>query len=99
VLRYIQQSSGFFLAARDGLADEAATRRVDALGGVGASSTSYAELERCVLGSSRVGGTALRYGFLYGPGTWYWTDRQVPRMPSNGRASRVSTLRRSSPAP
>jgi nucleoside-diphosphate-sugar epimerase len=74
VQRYIQQSSGFYLAARDGLADESAPMRIDASGGVGASSTMYAELERRVLGSSRVGGTVLRYGFFYGPGTWYWTD-------------------------
>src|SRR5918997_1890368 len=74
VQRYVQQSSGFYLAAQEGLADEAAPMRTDAPGGVGASATMYAELERRVLGSSRVGGTALRYGFFYGPDTWYWTD-------------------------
>jgi nucleoside-diphosphate-sugar epimerase len=74
VQRYIQQSSGFYLAARNGLADKSAPLRVDAPGGIGASSTMYAELERRVLNSSRLDGIALRYGFFYGPGTWYWTD-------------------------
>ncbi len=74
VKRYLQQSSGFYLAARDGLADETAPMRIDAPGGTGASATMYAELERRVRASSRVRGTALRYGFLYGPGTWYWSD-------------------------
>lgn len=74
VRRYIQQSSGFYLAAQDGLADEQAPLRVDAPGGVGASSTMYAELEGRVLGSTLLAGVALRYGFFYGPGTWYWTD-------------------------
>jgi len=77
VRRYIQQSSGFYLVAQDGLADEAAPLRIDAPGGIGASSTMYAEMEKRVLGSSRLGGTALRYGFFYGPGTWYWTDGVV----------------------
>lgn len=74
VTRYLQQSSGFYLAARDGLADETAPMRIDAPGGTGASAAMYAELERRVLTSSRIQGTALRYGFFYGPGTWYWSD-------------------------
>src|SRR3954470_11099788 len=74
VQRYIQQSSGFYLAAQDGLADESAPLRVDAPGGIRASSTMYTELEKRVLGSSRLDGIALRYGFFYGPRTWYWTD-------------------------
>ncbi len=73
--RYIQQSSGFYLAAREGeLADEQTPLRTDAPGVVGASATMYAQLERRLLGSSRLSGTALRYGFFYGPGTWYWMD-------------------------
>lgn len=74
VRRYIQQSSGYYLAARHGLADETAPMRVDAPGGTGASAAMFAALERRVLGSSRISGIALRYGFFYGPGTWYWTD-------------------------
>jgi 2-alkyl-3-oxoalkanoate reductase len=46
---------------------------VDALGSVGQSTNMYAELEQRVLNSS-MEGIALRYGFFYGPGTWYWPD-------------------------
>lgn len=73
VQRYIQQSSGFFLEATQGLADETSPIAVDAGGNVGLSTTMYAELERRVLNSS-MKGIALRYGFFYGPGTWYRQD-------------------------
>ena len=75
VKRYIQQSSGFYLAAREGeLADEQTPLRTNAPGVVGASATMYAQLERRLPEASRLNGTALRYGFFYRPGTWYWTD-------------------------
>jgi 2-alkyl-3-oxoalkanoate reductase len=83
VQRYIQLSSGFYLAANHALADESALMRVDAPGGIGASASMYAELERRVLGSPRMSGCALRYGFFYGPGTWYWTDGAVARQVKN----------------
>jgi nucleoside-diphosphate-sugar epimerase len=73
VKRYLQQSSGFFLQTDGGLADEASPLAVDAGGNVGLSSRMYAELERRVLNSS-MEGIALRYGFFYGPGTWYRQD-------------------------
>ena len=72
-----QQSSGFYLADQDALADEVAPLRVDAPGGVCASSTMYAELEGRVLGSTRLAGFALHHGFFYGPGTWYWSAAHV----------------------
>ncbi len=72
---FIQQSSGFYLAAGDNeLADEEAALRLDAPGIIGLSSAMYAELERRTLNLSRLSGIVLRYGFFYGPGTWYWTD-------------------------
>lgn len=80
VRRYIQQSSGFYLDAQDGLADESAPLRVDAPDNIRESSTMYAELESRVLSSSCLEGTALRYGFFYGPGTWYWTDGAVAEL-------------------
>jgi hypothetical protein len=55
VERYIQLSSGFYLAA---LADEAAPLRVDASGSIGASATMYAELEKRVRGFLRPAETA-----------------------------------------
>lgn len=89
VRRYIQQSSVFYLEANAGLADELASMRINAPGGTGASARMYAELERRVLGSSRMSGTALRYGFFYGPGTWYWNDGAVGEQTRHGEASIV----------
>lgn len=97
VKRYLQQSSGFYLAARGGLTDETAPMRVDAPVGTGASAAMYAELERRVLTSSRLQGTALRYGFLYGPGTWYWTDGAAADQVRRGESSIMVAARPSGP--
>jgi nucleoside-diphosphate-sugar epimerase len=74
VRRYIQQASGFFLKAGSGLADESEGLAIDASPRVAASARTYAELERRVLDSGDMEGIALRYGFFYGPGTWYHPD-------------------------
>jgi 2-alkyl-3-oxoalkanoate reductase len=69
--RYIQQTSGFFLKAGSGLADETEGLAIDASAGVAANARTYAELESRVLGDKAIEGVALRYGFFYGPNTWY----------------------------
>src|SRR5262245_38054223 len=74
VRRYVQQSSGFFLAPGRGLAEESEGLAVDATPRVAASARAYAELEARVLDAGGVEGVALRYGFFYGPGTWYHPD-------------------------
>jgi len=74
VRRYVQQSSGFFLAPGDGLADESVGLAVDASPRVAGHARSYAELESRVLDAEGIEGVALRYGFFYGPGTWYHPD-------------------------
>jgi nucleoside-diphosphate-sugar epimerase len=74
VRRYVQQSSGFFLKAGEGLADESEGLAVDATPGVAASAQTYTELEARVLGAVGMDGVALRYGFFYGPKTWYNPD-------------------------
>lgn len=71
VRRYIQQASGFFLKAGRGLADKSAPLATDASPAVAASARTYAELESRVLNSATMEGIALRYGFFYGPNTWY----------------------------
>lgn len=72
--RYIMQSRGFFLAAPAGqLADETAKLRHDAPGEVGISARATGEHEDLVLASS-LDSVVLRYGFFYGPGTWYRPD-------------------------
>src|ERR687886_597361 len=69
--RYVQQASGFFLRPGSGLADESEGLAVDASPRVAASARAYAELEARVLNAGDMEGVALRYGFFYGPGTWY----------------------------
>ena len=73
VRRYLQQSSGFFLKAPEGtLADESSPLDVHASPGVAASAQTYEQLEERLFSSSAIEGVALRYGFLYGPKTWYY---------------------------
>ena len=72
--RYIQQSSAFFLTADHGLADEYSPFAIHASPGVAAHATVYAELERRLTAAIAVEAVILRYGFFYGPGTWYAPD-------------------------
>ncbi len=81
VRRYIQQASGFFLKAGSGLADESESLAVDASAGVAASAQMYTQLEARVFSSPQMEGVALRYGFFYGPNTWYF--------PGEGTADQV----------
>jgi nucleoside-diphosphate-sugar epimerase len=74
VRRYVQQASGFFLQPGRGLGDESEGLAIDASPRVAASARTYAELEARVLNSGDMEGVALRYGFFYGPGTWYHPD-------------------------
>ncbi|AMR78145.1 NAD-dependent epimerase/dehydratase family protein [Cupriavidus nantongensis] len=78
VQRYIVQSRGFYLAALPGqLADEAAALRCDAPGEVGDSARTMAAYENAVMGAASLEGVVLRYGFFYGPGTWYRPDGAI----------------------
>src|SRR6202789_3798913 len=72
VRRYLQQSSGFFLKATEGkLADESSPLDVNASPSVAASARTYKELEARLFSYDAIEGVALRYGFFYGPKTWY----------------------------
>jgi nucleoside-diphosphate-sugar epimerase len=72
--RYVQQSSGFFLRPGPGLGDESEGLAVDASPRVAASARTYAELEARLTAAVDIEGVAMRYGFFYGPGTWYHPD-------------------------
>lgn len=71
VRRYVLQSSGFWYAPGPGLADESSPLAVDASPGVAASARIYVELESAALRAREIDCVATRYGFFYGPGTWY----------------------------
>jgi nucleoside-diphosphate-sugar epimerase len=74
VRRFVQQASGFFLKPGSGLGDESEGLAIDASPRVAASARTYAALEARVLNAGDMEGVALRYGFFYGPGTWYHPD-------------------------
>jgi nucleoside-diphosphate-sugar epimerase len=71
VRRYVLQASGFWYAPGPGLADESSPLAVEASPGVAASARTYVELESVAFGLSEIECVTMRYGFFYGPGTWY----------------------------
>ena len=85
VRRYVIQSRGFYLDAPEGeLADEASELRYDAPGEVGKSTRATGDYEKQVLAASPLDGVVLRYGFWYGPGTWYRPGGAVADQMHNG---------------
>jgi len=74
VRRYLLQSSAFWYSPGDGLADESAPFAFDASPAVAAGTRRYAELETAASATAGIEFVALRYGFFYGPGTWFHND-------------------------
>jgi len=75
VRRFLVQSAGFWYAPGKGLADEGERFAYGASPAVAAGSQRYAELEAMTLGRTEFEvSVALRYGFFYGPGTWFMSD-------------------------
>lgn len=68
--RYILQSSAFWYASGAGLADESASFAFDASPGITAGCRTYADLEAAAQ-ESGLQTVLLRYGFFYGPRTWF----------------------------
>jgi nucleoside-diphosphate-sugar epimerase len=71
VRRYLLQSSGFWYAPGAGLADESVSFISSASPGVEANARMYMALEARASATPGIEFVALRYGFFYGPGTWY----------------------------
>lgn len=91
VARYILQSRGFYLGAPSGqLADETARLRYDAPGPIGEGTRVMGAYEDRVLGSRALQGVVLRYGFFYGPGTWYRPDGAIAEQFRKGEARIIS---------
>jgi nucleoside-diphosphate-sugar epimerase len=87
--RYILQSKGFYLDAPNGeLADESARLRYDAPGIIGEATRAMGGYEDGVrvLFSPPLDGVVLRYGFFYGPRTWYWPDGATAEQARRGEA-------------
>ncbi|MDY0885279.1 NAD-dependent epimerase/dehydratase family protein [Dongia soli] len=86
--RYIIQSRGFYLNAPEGeLASETAKMRYDAPGEVGNSARAFGEYEDHVLAAPSLDGVVLRYGFFYGPGTWYRPNGAIADQLRKGAAA------------
>jgi nucleoside-diphosphate-sugar epimerase len=77
VRRYLLQSSGFWYAPGAGLADESVLFISSASSGVEASARTYLELEARASATPGIEFVALRYGFFYGPGTWYTREGDI----------------------
>ncbi len=79
VRRYLRQSIGFWAIPGPGLANEETPLAFDASPFVAADARVVSELEHHLLGNPNIEGIALRYGFFYGPGTWFHRDGDVAR--------------------
>ena len=79
VRRYLRQSIAFWAVPGPGLADEETPLAVDASPAVAADARLVTELEHRLLSNSDLEGIACRYGFFYGPGTWFNPDGDVAK--------------------
>ena len=79
VRRYVRQSIAAWAVPGSGLADEETPLAFDASPAVAADARVVAELEHRLLANGNIEGIALRYGFFYGPGTWFSPDGDVGR--------------------
>jgi 2-alkyl-3-oxoalkanoate reductase len=77
VRRYLRQSVAFYAIPGPGLADEETHLAFEASPAVAAGAREIAELEHHLLGNPKIEGIILRYGFFYGPGTWFNPDGDV----------------------
>jgi nucleoside-diphosphate-sugar epimerase len=77
VRRFIRQSVAFYAVPGIGLADEETPLAFDASPGVSGGTRALAEAERRLLEARSIEGIILRYGFFYGPGTWFNPDGDV----------------------
>ena len=77
VRRYLRQSVAFYAIPGPGLADEDTPLAFDASPAVAAGARELAEVEARLLETHKLEGIVLRYGFFYGPGTWFNPDGDV----------------------
>ena len=75
--RYLRQSVAFYAIPGSGLADEDTPLALSASPAVAAGAREITELEHRLLGNPSIEGIGLRYGFFYGPRTWFNPDGDV----------------------
>jgi len=80
VRRFLVQGSAYWYAQSGGtVKTEEAPLYLDAPPPVGPSVRTIKEVEDAVLSAEGLEGVVLRYGFFYGPGTWYAKDGDIGR--------------------
>lgn len=77
VRRYLRQLIAFWANPSAGLADEETSLAFEASSAVATDVRIVTEIERRLLETPNVKGITLRYGFFYGPGTWFNPDGNV----------------------
>lgn len=83
--RYILQSAAYWYAPGSKPADENWPFAFDATPGIAAGCRRYAELEASILKQPEMEGVMMRYGFFYGPGTWFAKDGDVGHQVRRGQ--------------
>ena len=79
VRRYVRQSIAFWAVPGPGLADEETPLIVDGPPAVAGDAHVVTELEHRLFETPNLEAIAMRYGFFYGPGTWFSPDGDVGR--------------------
>ena len=77
VRRYLRQSVAIWAVPGSGLAAEETSLVADGPPAVAADAGVVNELEQRLLTADDIEGIVLRYGFFYGPGTWFNPDGDV----------------------
>ncbi|WP_263368852.1 NAD-dependent epimerase/dehydratase family protein [Edaphobacter bradus] len=100
VSRYLQQSCGFWIKPKSGeyLGTEDDPFELQATPNIASGSDMYRQVEERVFSDPKIDGIALRFGFFYGPGTWYTEDGSAAEMarqqhlPIVGKGSAVNSF-------
>ncbi len=79
VRRYLRQSVAFYAIPGPGLANEDTPLAFKGSPAIAAGAREITELEHGLLENLAIEGIVLRYGFFYGPGTWFHPDGDVAR--------------------
>lgn len=79
VRRVVAESIAFLYRPAPGLATEDAPVWLDGPAGLAATCSAVVSMERAVTTTPGLEGVVLRFGTLYGPGTWYADDGDVTR--------------------